>query len=195
MAAWRRRKTGTIAVESGRHAVGESAAPGTSLSDYHVDILCRDDASPARCRRERPVDHGAGPTRLGDRLHHHEHAQAGPGGTDLFPILECVAFNDSGLDVAAWGYLNRGDDPAVVSVGPQNRFSPGDVDRGQPTVFEPDRYVGVFQTAFEASRTTLAWTLTGRTATASSASPRCTATVELRKVVIPADDPGSSNSG
>ena len=36
--------TGTVAVESGRHVVGESAAPGTSLSEYHVDILCRDDA-------------------------------------------------------------------------------------------------------------------------------------------------------
>ena len=36
--------TGTIAVDSGTHTVGESAASGTSLTDYYVDILCRDDA-------------------------------------------------------------------------------------------------------------------------------------------------------
>ena len=33
--------TGTIAVDSGTHTVGESAAQGTSLADYDVDILCR----------------------------------------------------------------------------------------------------------------------------------------------------------
>ena len=35
--------TGTIALDSGTHTVGESAAQGTSLADYYVDILCRDD--------------------------------------------------------------------------------------------------------------------------------------------------------
>lgn len=183
--------TGTIAVDSGTHSVGESAAPGTSLSDYHVDILCRDDArqlgaGESEASTEVLVRRGSAIVCTITNTRKQE-----PGQPDLSPVLECVAFNDSGIDVATWGYRNRGDEPAVVKVGPQNRFSPGDADRGQPTVFEPGRYVGVFQTAFEASSETLTWTLTGRSAAASADSPRCTATVELRKVVIPADDPGS----
>ena len=54
--------------------------------------------------------------------------------------------------------------------------------------------VGVFQTPFEAEPGgTLAWTLAGETATAWADSDGCTAQVELRKVVIPADDPGVFN--
>ena len=114
-----------------------------------------------------------------------------PGESELAPILECVAFNASGPDIAVWGYRNRSGDPAVVTVGrPQNHFTPGNANRGQPESFEPGRYVGVFQTEFEATSTTLTWTLTGQKAEASADSRPCTATVELRKVVIPADDPG-----
>jgi uncharacterized repeat protein (TIGR01451 family) len=182
--------TGTIAVDSGTHTVGESAAPGTSLDDYHVDILCRDDARQLGAGESDPsvnvqVRRGSAIVCTITNTRRQE-----PDTTDLSPVLECVAFNDSGPDVATWGYRNRGDDPAVVTVGPQNRFAPGDANRGQPTVFEPGRSVGVFHTAFEASSTTLVWTLTGRTATAAADSPRCTATIELRKAVLPAEDPG-----
>ena len=43
--------TGTIQVPPGSHRVSESGAPGTSLADYNVEIVCRDE----------------GPTRAGDR--------------------------------------------------------------------------------------------------------------------------------
>ena len=113
-----------------------------------------------------------------------------PGESELAPILECVALNASGPDIAVWGYWNRSGDPAVVTVGRQTHFTPGNGNRGQPESFETGRYIGVFQTEFEATSTTLTWTLTGQKGEASADSQPCTATVELRKVVIPADDPG-----
>src|SRR5262249_17875792 len=73
-----------------------------------------------------------------------------------------------------------------------NRFTPGAEDRGQPTVFEPGRVTGVIATSFGGAAT-LVWHLDGKTATASSQSRHCTATVELRKVTVPADDPGIFN--
>ena len=108
----------------------------------------------------------------------------------LSPVLECVVFNDGSPDVAVWGYRNSTAHPVTIRVGNRNRFTPAPQGRGQPTVFEPGRFVGVFSTPFEAESTNLVWSLSGRTATASSGSPRCTATVQLRKVVVPASDPG-----
>ena len=184
--------TGTIAVSPGRHMVSESGAPGTSLADYHVTIVCRDE----------------GPTRVGDRGASDPSvdvqvrsgsavvcvvtntAKQKPGGRVVSPVLECVVFNDSGLDVAVWGYSNPTDDPVTIPVGGQNGFTPEPQRRGQPTVFEPGRFVGVFQTPFEPASTTLVWNLSGRTATASSSSERCSSTIELRKVVVPSTDPG-----
>ena len=110
--------------------------------------------------------------------------------SELAPVLECVAFNASGPDIAVWGYRNRSGDPAVVTIGRPRTTSRRGTQIGKPERFEPGRYVGVFQTEFEATSTTLTWTLTGQKAEASADSQPCTATVELRKVVIPADDPG-----
>ena len=39
----------------------------------------------------------------------------------------------------------------TIPIGPQNQFTPGDQDRGQPTSSHAGRLVGVFQTAFEAN--------------------------------------------
>ena len=106
------------------------------------------------------------------------------------PVLECVVFNQGTPDLAVWGYVNRSGEPVRIPVGADNRFTPAPARRGQPEVFEPGRYVGVFQTPFQAGATTLRWTLSDETATASASSQRCTATVEVRKVVVPASDPG-----
>jgi hypothetical protein len=57
-------------------------------------------------------------------------------------------------------------------------------------VFDPGRLVGEFQTPF-AGAATLTWRLGNKTVTASSASNRCTASLELRKVTVPANDPGT----
>ena len=89
--------------------MSESGAPGTSLADYNVEIVCRDE----------------GPTRVGDR------GASGPSSAvqvlrgsaivctitntakqksddrDVSPVLKCVVFNDGSPDVAVWGYRNR----------------------------------------------------------------------------------------
>ena len=57
-------------------------------------------------------------------------------------------------------------------------------------MFQNGRHVGVFQTPFDASRGSLVWSLSGIKRTASEGSPACNPTVELKKVTIPADDPG-----
>jgi len=49
----------------------------------------------------------------------------------------------------------------------------------------------VLETPFGGAAT-LSWALAGQSATASSSSDRCTATIELRKVTAPASDPGVS---
>jgi hypothetical protein len=91
-----------------------------------------------------------------------------------------------------WGYRNDNDFAVQLPVGASNGFAPGPPDRGQPTTFEPGAWTGAFETPLNGAAT-LTWTLAGQTATASSASSRCTAVIELRKVTAPADDPGVFN--
>ena len=156
--------TGTIAVPPGTHTVSESGAPGTSLADYEVAIVCRDE----------------GPTGVGDRGANDPSlevqvrrgsaivcvvtntAKQEPDERVVSPDLECVVFNEGSPDIAVWGYRNRTDNPVTIPVGDLNRFEPAPRDRRQPTVFEPGRFVGVFQTPFEAGSTTLVWSLSNR---------------------------------
>jgi uncharacterized repeat protein (TIGR01451 family) len=180
--------TGTIAVTADRHTVSESAALGTSLADYRIDIACRSgDGS---------VVAGANGPSVSVQVRRNEaivctiQNTAGSQLQDVTPVLNCVVFNETSPDLADWGYVNRSGGPVQIPVGSNNGFSPDPVYRGQPVVFEPGTLVGVFQTPFQAGSTTLRWTLAGETATASASSPRCTATVELRKVVVPSTDAG-----
>ena len=69
---------------------------------------------------------------------------------DVSPVLECVVLNDGSSDVAVWGYENRTNNAITIPVGDGNRFVPGPAGRGQPTLFEPGRVVGVFTTPFDA---------------------------------------------
>ena len=109
------------------------------------------------------------------------------------PKLECVVFRNAAPDVAVWGYSNPNSFPVTIPLGSAaNGFDPAPLDRGQPVVFDPGPLVGAFQTPFGGAAT-LTWSLGGKTVTASSTSPRCTATIELRKVTVPADDPGVFN--
>ena len=116
-------------------------------------------------------------------------AKPRPVDPDVRPVLDCVLFKDGSPDVAYWGYVNAGDNEVTIRAGGErNRFSPTPDDRGQPDVFEEGRHIGVFQTPLQGA--TLVWHLLNHTATASEGSPACNPTVELRKVTIPADDPG-----
>src|SRR4051794_33943920 len=181
--------TGTIAVDAGTHAVGESAAQGTDLSDYDTRITCASDGA--------VVAGGTGAT-LSVRVKVRQAVVCTITNTrkaarnDVKPHLECVVFRGATPDVAVWGYSNPDSFPITIPVGAANGFAPAPSDGGQPEVFEPGRLVGAFQTPFSGLRT-LAWTLGNTTVTASSASTRCVASLELRKATVPADDPGVFN--
>jgi CSLREA domain-containing protein len=89
-------------------------------------------------------------------------------------VFECVVDRGVGTNpryLARFGYKNH--HPFVMSIplGPNNRFTPNPIDRGQPTQFAPGRQRFVFEVPFPGSN--LVWTLNGRTSTASSGSARC----------------------
>ena len=60
------------------------------------------------------------------------------GGQDIQPIFEGWSLNEDGSYLFHFGYMNRNyrEQPSV-EVGPENYFSPGDEDRGQPAHFYP----------------------------------------------------------
>jgi hypothetical protein len=179
--------TGTVAVDTGEHTVGESGASGTELANYDVEIVCRNGATVVGEGTTAPVKVMVG---KGDSIICTETNTRMQGPSPVVvPKLECVAFKDGKPYEAVWGYENDNGFPVTIPVGNSNGFTPAPVDRGQPTVFEPGRLKGVFETTFDGAQT-LVWTVGGKSATASKASTRCTATVELRKVTVPADDPG-----
>ena len=58
-------------------------------------------------------------------------------GQNIQPIFEGWAQNSDGTFLMYFGYLNRNYvETPVVPVGPDNKFEPGDPDRGQPTFFD-----------------------------------------------------------
>src|SRR5262249_18330197 len=58
-------------------------------------------------------------------------------GQSIQPIFEGWAQNPDGTFLMYFGYLNRNYvETPVVPVGPDNKFEPGDPDRGQPTFFD-----------------------------------------------------------
>lgn len=102
----------------------------------------------------------------------------GPGSTS-FGQLPLSPNRDSGLSVTAayegWfrnddgsyslliGYFNRNHEQVLdIQVGADNRFEPGDPDRGQPTHFLPRRNWGVFAVRVpkEFAGSSLSWVLT-----------------------------------
>lgn len=100
------------------------------------------------------------------------------------PAVRCVAPDADGTGlVGYWGYTNTGPDATMPVPGAgalANRFTTGDADRGQPTVFPTnapaiDGY-GDDQTQLAVSvpfTGTLTWRLDGVAATASATSAKC----------------------
>ncbi len=84
-------------------------------------------------------------------------------GEALFPYLEGWFENDDGTFSILFGYHNRNTTQSFeIPIGPDNRFEPGDPDRGQPTHFRPERNNRMFTVAVprEFGQTRLTWTLT-----------------------------------
>ena len=180
--------TGTIAVDSGQHTVGESAAAGTDLADYDIQITCSSSTGVAAegngAKLTVTVKRGQAVVCTITNTHQLVNT--------ITPELECVVSRAGAPTLAVWGYSNPNAFPVTVPVGETNGFSPAPANRGQPIVFQPGHLVGAFQTPF-AGASSLAWTVGTKTVTADGGSTRCTATLELRKVTVPSERPGVFN--
>lgn len=83
-------------------------------------------------------------------------------GQSVHPVFEGWEPNPDGTFSLYFGYMNRNWEERVeVPVGPENLFSPGPRDRGQPTHFVPRRAKNVFRVIVPADfgEQTLTWTL------------------------------------
>ena len=84
-------------------------------------------------------------------------------GQTVSPAFEGWYKNPDGTVSISFGYFNRNAEEVIeIPVGPNNFFSPGAADRGQPTVFYPRRHWGVFAATVPANwpeRDKLVWTL------------------------------------
>ncbi len=91
----------------------------------------------------------------------------------VIPLADCVTEGSSaGLTQAFFGYRNPESAVAVVPIGPDNFFTPGPIDRGQPTAFEPGEFHRAFAVEFP-SNSTVTWFLAGVQAPANLTLPGC----------------------
>ena len=84
-------------------------------------------------------------------------------GQSASPSFEGWYPNEDGTFSLSFGYFNRNYEQALdVPIGPDNHFSPGPEDRGQPTHLLPRRQTGVFTIVVPADfgDRTLTWSLT-----------------------------------
>ncbi len=86
-------------------------------------------------------------------------------GQSVTPAFEGWYKNPDGTFSLSFGYFNRNADERVeIPIGPNNFFSPGPADRGQPTHFAPRRHWGVFVVTVPADfgEQRVVWTLISR---------------------------------
>ena len=84
-------------------------------------------------------------------------------GQSASPAFEGWYPNDDGTFSLSFGYFNRNYEQTLdVPIGPDNHFTPGPEDRGQPTHLLPRRQTGVFTVVVPADfgNRTLTWSLT-----------------------------------
>ena len=84
-------------------------------------------------------------------------------GQSVSPSFEGWYPNGDGTFTLSFGYFNRNHEQALdIPVGPDNHFTPGAEDRGQPTHLLPRRQTGVFTVVVpeDFGDRTLTWSLT-----------------------------------
>ena len=84
-------------------------------------------------------------------------------GQNIAPSYEGWTANPDGSFDLLFGYFNRNfEESLYIPIGPDNRFEPGDVDRGQPTYFQTRRnwYVFRVRVAKDFGNNELVWTVT-----------------------------------
>ena len=82
-------------------------------------------------------------------------------GQNVVPLYRGWFTDADGRIHVAFEYLNRNSSETLdIPIGPDNRFTPGPADRGQPTHFLPGHRVGVFAVPLPAGSTEeITWTL------------------------------------
>lgn len=92
-------------------------------------------------------------------------AQTYSRGQNISPAYEGWEQNDDGSFNFLFGYMNRNwEEELDIPIGPDNRFEPGEADRGQPSHFQPRRNRFVFKVRVpkDWGEKELVWTLTVR---------------------------------
>jgi hypothetical protein len=89
-------------------------------------------------------------------------AQAATPTKSIAPFMNCYWDNRDGSFTVSIGYNNKNSTSQTVPIGTTNRFTSGNVNRGQPTVFLPGVHNNVFaMTASPADvKANLNWSLT-----------------------------------
>lgn len=98
------------------------------------------------------------PAVLGAQIHY-------ASGQNVVPVYEGWEKNPDGSFNMVFGYMNRNYEEQVdIPVGPDNKFEPGDADRGQPAYFYPRRQEFAFKVRVPADwgDKELIWTLNSR---------------------------------
>lgn len=91
----------------------------------------------------------------------------------VIPLADCVTEGSSQGLIQAWfGYRNLDSTVVSIPIGLDNFFSPGAVDRGQPSAFEPGEFHRLFAVEIAAS-TSITWFLSGVQAPADATLPSC----------------------
>ena len=97
-------------------------------------------------------------------------APAPGAGQSVTPVYQGWYENSDGTYSLSFGYYNRNTEEELdIPIGPNNRFEPGNPDRGQPAHFLARRQRGVFAVTVPADfgDRTLTWTLVSRGQTLS----------------------------
>ena len=185
--------TGTIAVEprrAHRRRVGRATAP-SSRRLRHADRL------PERRRASSPraaAPRLSVPVKLRQAVLCTITNTLKAAEADVVPMLECVVFRHGAPRRRGLGLLEPGTTFRSRSrSGAANGFAPAPPPAASRSVFEPGRLDRRVPDAVRQRRARSPGRSASKTVTASSTSGRCTATLELRKVTAPADDPGVFN--
>ena len=81
-------------------------------------------------------------------------AEALPNPCTIEPIFHCAETMDDGSAIGHFGYRmscpesDKPLDDMFAAIGDDNYFTPGPVDRGQPTVFAPGEHMDEFETQY-----------------------------------------------
>ena len=87
------------------------------------------------------------------------------------PVFNCIRNNGDRTFTAFFGYNNQNTGGVYIDYGDKNKFSPGSINRGQPTVFLPGIHSNVFSIDYDGDN--LTWTLDGTSITVNKNSTQC----------------------